>query len=473
MSSLLHAELAATCNALGYYDGIKYHKETHCLETVKDLIRYLRRDDDTHEIRRYLGEANIVKTDLLPLFKDYSDDKYLFEVLLRLLVNLTNPVLILFGEELPDEKVMRNYYLQMIGHLQGYKEAFVDENVWTILGKNLGDILQIEWQERDEDSNLTILRILTLARNVLQVPPDPVAERRPDNDASLHDQILWSLHVSGLVDIFLYLACSENEDQYYMYILEITSLMLREQNASKLAVAAAQRSISEQMRDESELVAIRRREMLARQEKVRKYSRHSRFLGTYSVKNVQSISDRDLIYHRPLSEADSLANDESYYLWAMKFFMEFNRCYKFRVELISETIVVQTFHFVQTQIENSFEMMKVDKKKIPIWSRRLHIALRAYQELLMTLHAMTTSQDQKIRDSANVIKSNVFYVVEYRELCLVLMNSYDPVKMSMSCLQDLIRTIHVFMKLMEDHCKGNRTLYPTSLVMMNNLAADG
>jgi hypothetical protein len=30
MSSLLYAELAATCNALGYFDGSKYYIDTHC-----------------------------------------------------------------------------------------------------------------------------------------------------------------------------------------------------------------------------------------------------------------------------------------------------------------------------------------------------------------------------------------------------------------------------------------------------------
>ena len=44
-------------------------------------------------------------------------------------------------------------------------------------------------------------------------------------------------------------------------------------------------------------------------------------------------------------------NDESYYLWAMRFFMEFNRCYKFKAELVSETLAKSTFHYVQQQIE--------------------------------------------------------------------------------------------------------------------------
>jgi timeless len=44
--------------------------------------------------------------------------------------------------------------------------------------------------ERDEDIGLVIERILILVRNVLQVPADPEAEKRTDNDASIHDQVM-------------------------------------------------------------------------------------------------------------------------------------------------------------------------------------------------------------------------------------------------------------------------------------------
>lgn len=126
--------------------------------------------------------------------------------------------------------------------------------------------------------------------------------------------------------------------------------------------------------------------------------RHSRFGGTFVVQSMKSISDNPLIYHKPLNKLDSLsfdagktkpktpknrlpfvsdtserrsaftirlflkefcveflngsynklmyhvkgnlvrakaqAHDESYYLWALAFFMEFNRCYKFDVKLV-------------------------------------------------------------------------------------------------------------------------------------------
>lgn len=46
-----------------------------------------------------------------------------------------------------------------------------------------------EYHERDEDQSRTMERILILARNVLQVPADRELEKRPDNDASVHDQV--------------------------------------------------------------------------------------------------------------------------------------------------------------------------------------------------------------------------------------------------------------------------------------------
>ena len=39
------------------------------------------------------------------------------------------------------------------------------------------------------------------------------------------------------------------------------------------------------------------------------------------------------------------------------------------------------FHYLQTQMESYLEMMTVEKRKIRIWSKRAHLALRAYQVL--------------------------------------------------------------------------------------------
>ena len=53
---------------------------------MKDLIRFLRYDNDCCDIRRQLGEAEIVSRDLLPIIKQYHDDRILFDTVIRLAV---------------------------------------------------------------------------------------------------------------------------------------------------------------------------------------------------------------------------------------------------------------------------------------------------------------------------------------------------------------------------------------------------
>lgn len=74
--------------------------------------------------------------------------------------------------------------------------------------------------------------------------------------------------------------------------------------------------------------------------------------------------------------------------------------------------------------------MMTDKKKIPVWSQKLHLAVKAYQELLHTLTAMDTASDRDVRESSKIIKSNVFYVPEYRETIFSQLLNYDSLKMS-------------------------------------------
>lgn len=216
------------------------------------------------------------------------------------------------------------------------------------------------------------------------------------------------MHLSGMEDVIIYLASNENERHFCMHVMEIISLMLREQDPATLAQAAAQRSLAEQQKDTQDLVTMVQRETCEREARYKKMtaSRSSIFRGTFCVKNVKSISDKDLIVHRtltddkpidfnqnkkpnkkaknrlPLPSCDAtrrstlsirlmlkefclqLVNgaynslmhivkdclvrmkaqehDETYYLWALKFFMEFNRNGKFRVELVSETMSVRS-----------------------------------------------------------------------------------------------------------------------------------
>uniref|UniRef100_A0A8C6UQN3 Timeless circadian clock n=1 Tax=Neogobius melanostomus TaxID=47308 RepID=A0A8C6UQN3_9GOBI len=438
------------------------------------------------------------------------------------MVNLTQPAMLCFGK-VPDDPVFRHHFLEVTSHLQAYKEAFASEKVFGVLSETLYNLLQLDWEQREEEDNLLIERILMLVRNVLHVPADPNEEKKVDDDASVHDRVLWALHMSGFDDLVKFLASAQSEQQWSMHILEIISLMFRDQTPEALVSAGQARSSEEKQRDSLELEALRQREQAAKKSRTfQRGSRHSRFGGSYVIEGLKSIGDKDVIYHQKINDfknythdsvkavrrvpkryrlakdsndkrrsalnvrlflrefcLDFLENcynslmylvkenlireqtqqhDETYYLWALSFFMAFNRGNDFRADLVSETMSIRAFHFIEKNVTNYYEMMLTDRKEAVSWSRRMHLALKAYQELLLTVNEMDQSRDESIRQSANVVKSNIFYMMEYREIFVTLLRKFDETKQPQSYLKDLVETTHLFLRMLERFCKGRRNL---------------
>ncbi|XP_048856123.1 protein timeless homolog [Brienomyrus brachyistius] len=519
---MMNCELLATCSALGYLEGDIYHRESDCLESVKDLIRYLRHEDDTRDIRQQLGAAQILQNDLLPIITQHSQDKPLFDACIRLMVNLTQPALLCFGK-VPQDPTFRHHFLQVVSYLQAYKEAFASEKVFGLLSETLYGLLQLEWQQRQEEDNLLIERILLLLRNVLHVPADPYDEKNVDDDASVHDKLLWAIHMSGMDDLLKFLASAQSEQHWSMHVLEVISLMFRDQTPELLVSAGQARSAQEKQKDAQELELLRLKEQAEKRGRsLQRGTRHSRFGGSYVVQGLKSIGDKDVIYHRGLHSfknythdagkvirrvpkrrqmakdvdgqrrsalnvrrflrdfcIDFLENcynrlmfqvkeclireqaqqhDETYFLWALSFFMAFNRGHTFRPDLVSETMSIRAFHFIERNITNYYEMMLTDRKEATSWSSRMHLALKAYQELLLTVNEMDRSQDESIRQSANVVKSNIFYLMEYREIFLTLLRKFDETKQPRSFLRDLVESTHLFLRMLERFCKGRNNL---------------
>ena len=105
MDGTIAAELQATCSTLGYFENRSYYKDPLCLgknllqliqcilmifkyfvlfsESVKDLIRFLKRETETGNVRQILGEFQTLKTDLIPLIREFYSDKILFDTVIR------------------------------------------------------------------------------------------------------------------------------------------------------------------------------------------------------------------------------------------------------------------------------------------------------------------------------------------------------------------------------------------------------
>ncbi|XP_035225481.1 protein timeless homolog [Stegodyphus dumicola] len=520
LEDLAEADILATCNALGVEINGAYEKGSDTVECLKDLLRYLRKDDDNFSILRYLGSLHLLQTDLLPLIKRYNHNSEIFNFTLRLLVTLTSPAILLFQDELPEDKLTWNVYLQLISYLQEYKRAFLDVKVWEALSENLKELLKQRPIERNEEENLTIERILIVIRNILHIPPDEKSLIRTDDDINLHDKILDNLHESKINFFLLYLAANEDEYEYCLHVLEIISLMFREHTAEVLATANEQRSAEEKEKDLKTLLAARQREQNIKLKKIQALC-VSRFSGVYHVKHMKSLSENDYISHKLINNVNDVKfdiqknakrkpknrlpakdftetrrstlrirlllknfcieflktynklmeavkrrlfrqnadeNDDSFYLWAIRYFMEFNRRYDFQPAFVSETISMQIFHHIQTQITNYQEMMLSDKKKTNIWSKRMQLGVSAYKELLETLRMMERSHDAAIKHNADIIISRVFYVIEYREMLLSLLSHYDEVKFPLSYLSELVESAHLFLKMLENHSKRHSAI---------------
>lgn len=508
--------LASSLTNLGRLHNDEYVLNRHCLESVKDIIRFLRRDNESHEIRRYLGKAKVVQTDLIHIIKTCPpESEDLFDLTVRLLTNLTNSADTVYGNEIPMEKVGRAIYMNLIEHLQDYKEAFRDIDFWNVICTKLTDMFEIDWTERTESQCLRVEKMLVLLRNVLQIPANPEREKIADKDVSIHENVLWSLRQSQILEFLLYLSSNKDEQRYYLHLLEIFSLILKGQNPKLLALSEVQRSACERERDMKELLALREREKLRKSQ-----FRHTRtFDSTLVLEGCKAFSGRDVIYHGSLEDVEKsvvpkdrksrkprvfkkpvqseqverlssfsariflkefciellncsynnlmsvvkekllsgkgLPNDETFYFWALRFFLEFNCAYNLDIKLISDSVNVQTFHFLQTNMDENFEKLLCEKKKRSLWVKKLHLILKAYHSLLKTLAWMDSSPDASVRKMSNVLKSQIFYIAEYRDMALVFLIKCDPNTFSIPYMRDVVEVTHLSIKLLEDYTKTN------------------
>jgi len=146
-------------------------------------------------------------------------------------------------------------------------------------------------------------------------------------------------------------------------------------------------------------------------------------------------------------------HDETFYFWMMSFFLKFNRLSDFKVQYVSETLNLSTLHFIDSNLLNYYELMLNDKQDARVWSRRLHLALRCYHEFLTSVQLMHNSDDFKLQNSAKVLLNNIFYVVEHREIFVIILRKFDERKQCQAFLRDAILTTHLFLKMFESYCK--------------------
>uniref|UniRef100_A0A0K8TTM2 Putative dna topoisomerase i-interacting protein n=1 Tax=Tabanus bromius TaxID=304241 RepID=A0A0K8TTM2_TABBR len=510
MSTFL-ADIDVTCATLGYFDGQNYFENADVLQNLKHLLWILHNDNYNHDFLRHVAKINVLHTDLIPLLCKNPDDE-VFQALIRLLILLTNPIAILYREGIPKDGVHRSVFLEIVDFMTKYKEAFVADSPWVNLALKLRKSLETEGIFRGEEADMLIERILVLTRNVLQIPTNISKELNAENGPTTHDRVVWVLLQSGMLDLILYILNSADDHRFHLHALEIVVLVLKEQTAPSLACISMQRSTPDKSRNEEELVAIRCEE----KEKMKlnpRSVRHPRFGGTYVFQNMKSVSENDMIFHKPL-EYSTIANfdgdktkrknthrvveeifqnehcsafsirlllrefcteilrsayntlvrkirnllerntarrnnDDSYLLWTITFFMEFNRLSGLPFELVSESMSVQCFHWVLTEMQHHMDMMETDKEQERIWAKRLNVAVRAFKQMILSMIALPKLKVEKAVSLFHILLNNVCGTTEYRECLLQLLLLYKATRTTKIFLQDVIETTYYFIKILK------------------------
>lgn len=139
-----------------------------------------------------------------------------------------------------------------------------------------------------------------------------------DDDASIHDRLLWAIHMSGFDDLVKFLASAQSEQQWSMHVLEIITLMFRDQvrlnnwlenslngrsrcpgvlpfsffNPSQtpesLVSAGHARSAEEKLRDSQELESLRQKEQA--EKRSRTFQRGTRYNQTDGLCNATEVN---------------------------------------------------------------------------------------------------------------------------------------------------------------------------------------
>lgn len=503
-------DIEAICNSLGKMDKNDgtYMKDRDCKSSLRELQRHLMADSKRHVARLTLGSLNIMKTDMIPLFVQYCDfndgDGDLFNLILRLCLNLTSSVILLNQRDEDQDEILLH---KLTLNLYQAKKAFANSSeIWKLFNVYL---------KHGVDDEITFERLIILIRNILHIPVDSREE------INAHDSCLHQMDKSGMLGTLIHIMTETQKGiEYCFHLTEIFYLILREQNPRTLASARpagaddsakkryaelrARERMSQKMKQTSEHMFRHSSFVIAnRSTQLRNPKPVKRILVEKEVRSTNDldqdkVSVRKARNRKPLSSHDFLElsekntstskvsyclkvftqsivekvynnymqhmkhnliqkrtqdNDESYYLWSVQFFTSFARHSNMSLDLVSETLSTSTIHFIQIKINDYQDKLKAEKKKFVEISKRLHLALRAYQELLNVLKVVDS--EHSYFKTVETIKKNIFTQQDYSSLIMNLFQQYEERKHSLHYVKDLIITNQAFLDLVENYAQDD------------------
>ncbi|CAI0546389.1 unnamed protein product [Linum tenue] len=288
--------LALICAGLGIAeeddDGnrIGYSKGEQCLENLKDLVRFLRRDDpQTREVFKQVCKWNIVAKDLIPMFQYCQDDRDLVLNAVKVFVFLTMPI-----------DPSSNEIPLQLEYLWGLKSAITSSDTVAVIVSLLEGPL--EDLERDvdsvthselftEDDWKLVQLVLTLFRNILAIQDASLPQKVGGSACQfllLRDGFLELLFNENVMDLILVLTQHVAGSRGFLrhdnlLLLEVFHYIFLGQDPDLIAKARFKDSEVKSIASVENLKSIMEEEKKKlKQCRSQNIARHSQFSGTFS-----------------------------------------------------------------------------------------------------------------------------------------------------------------------------------------------
>ncbi|KAL1206714.1 hypothetical protein V5N11_027273 [Cardamine amara subsp. amara] len=277
--------LSVICSDLGVPeeddDGrrIGYSKSDYCLDNLKDLLRFLRRDDpESREVFKQVCAWNIVSKDLIPIIEHYQDEHSLVLNAVKVLVFLTMPI-----EPSSDD------IPQQIEYLWGLKSAITFSNIVGVIVSLLESPLEnLELDVFNEEDWKLVQLVLTLFRNLLAIHDISPLQKAGESTCyflSLRDQFLELLSRENVMDILLVITQTFNNLLRHdnLLLLEIYHYILLGQDIELVAKAPEKLEQGKKASVDSLKTLMKEEEVKRKLARLNNMNlRHSQFGGTFT-----------------------------------------------------------------------------------------------------------------------------------------------------------------------------------------------
>ncbi|CAI0546388.1 unnamed protein product [Linum tenue] len=280
--------LALICAGLGIAeeddDGnrIGYSKGEQCLENLKDLVRFLRRDDpQTREVFKQVCKWNIVAKDLIPMFQYCQDDRDLVLNAVKVFVFLTMPI-----------DPSSNEIPLQLEYLWGLKSAITSSDTVAVIVSLLeGPLEDLERELFTEDDWKLVQLVLTLFRNILAIQDASLPQKVGGSACQfllLRDGFLELLFNENVMDLILVLTQHVAGSRGFLrhdnlLLLEVFHYIFLGQDPDLIAKARFKDSEVKSIASVENLKSIMEEEKKKlKQCRSQNIARHSQFSGTFS-----------------------------------------------------------------------------------------------------------------------------------------------------------------------------------------------